>query len=318
MRRGLFCLVFAFTLGVLFLIAAGRTNAEPSSGNIPLFQTTGTKALTPNDSSLSPYWEAEIQEGAEYISALSATYGFHPDLIAALIKHESDSQNQSNPQVGLMGLMPARPATVGTEPVGDAAYQVNNLQWGMAILSFVVQRSGGDLFTALSAYRGGWGHIYEAAPRQFAVMVLDSYVRAIVSREGLALDPANRWTLAIEVRGGHTPAEQLLFLGGEPLAGSRRYSEHTIYAFAGNSGQAYYIKGYIVPVGMSELSFNDQGISLSDQLEAPLRARMGEKSARSAPGTPRILLACLPSLERLRGQLTTRWYAPSTCPKEGR
>ena len=57
---------------------------------------------------------------------------------------------------------------------------------------------------------------------------------------------------------------------------------------------------------------------MANELEAPLRARLGEKSARGAPGNPRVLLACLPSLSRLRGQTMTRWYAPSNCPQVGR
>jgi hypothetical protein len=89
---------------------------------------------------------------------------------------------------------------------------------------------------------------------------------------------------------------------------------HTVYAFVDRAGHAYYVRGYIVPVGLSELITLDPGSAAPDELEAPLRARLGEKSAAGAAGNPRVLLACLAGLSRLRGQVTTRWYGPSDCP----
>jgi hypothetical protein len=63
---------------------------------------------------------------------------------------------------------------------------------------------------------------------------------------------------------------------------------------------------------------NDSAAYEARDLEPPLRARLGEKSAQGAVGNSRVLLACLPSLARLRGQVTTRWFAPIYCPNAER
>jgi hypothetical protein len=97
----------------------------------------------------------------------------------------------------------------------------------------------------------------------------------------------------------------------------RTYAGHTVYAFAGQGGRAYYVRAYVVPLGLSEFVTATTSSAGVDGLEAPLRARLGEKAARGRPDA-RVLLVCLSGLERLRGQVTTRWFAPSNCPAAGR
>jgi hypothetical protein len=187
----------------------------------------------------------------------------------------------------------------------------------MAILSYVVQQSGGDLFTALAAYNGGWAQVNSRIPREYAARVLDSYGRALIARSGLSPDMAGHWTVAVEIRAGNVPTDPLLVLGNQPLVGVRMFAGHTVYAYADDAGRAFYVRGYVVPLGLAEIVF-EEAQDNADELEAPLRARLGEKSARGATGNPRVLLACLPSLSRLRGRVTTRWYAPAGCPAADR
>ena len=178
----------------------------------------------------------------------------------------------------------------------------------------MVQQAGGDLYTALAAYNGGWQHVNSRIPREYAARVLDSYARALLARAGLPAEMAERWTVAVDIRAGNVPDETLLVLGYEPIAGPHTLARHTGYAFADNDGRAYYVLGYVVPVGLTAMVVEESGMDAPDELEAPLRARLGEKNAGSAAGNPRVLLACLAGLTRLRGQVTTRWYAPSGCP----
>jgi hypothetical protein len=269
---------------------------------------------------LSPYWQPEIQQWGDSIGALSDIYGFHPDFIAAVISHESGGAEQALNSLGAAGLMGLIPGELESErPISEALPAfIAHMRWGLDILSYVVQQSGGDLYTALAAYRGGWQHVDNLEWREYAAQVLDSYGRALVARQGLSPDSANRWTVAVEIRSGDVPAENLLVLGNRPIVGLRLFTEHVVYAFVDKSGHAYYVRGYAVPLGFSEFTTEEPDAELPDQLEAPLRARLGEKSARAASGNPRVLLACLSSLDRLRGQLTTRWYSPSACPAAGR
>lgn len=266
---------------------------------------------------LSPYWEPDIQRLQGAIGGLSEAYGFHPDFIAAIIQHESDPEWRATSRGSMAGLMAMLPTAEKVEwrPSSEQLLiPTANLRWGLAILSYVVQQSGGDLFTALAAYQGGWEHMNERAPREYATRVLDSYGRALITRNGLSPEIANRWTIAVQIRAGNVPAEPLLILGDKPIA-LRTYAGHTVYAFAGKDNRTYHVRAYVVPLGLSQfVAATADGFS---QLEAPLRARMGEKSARGGPDA-RVLLACLSGLERLRGEVTTRWYSPSSCPAAGR
>ncbi|MCB8935010.1 MAG: transglycosylase SLT domain-containing protein [Candidatus Promineofilum sp.] len=273
-----------------------------------------------NVPSLSPYWGPEIQQWGDYIVVLSEAYGFHPDFVAAVILHESPANNQAGNAGGaapLMGFSPGIGDGGGMASSGVMATPPNNLRWGMAILSYVVQQTGGDLFLALAAYNGGWSHVNNLSPQAYAASVLDSYARALIVRDGLSPQMANSWTLAVEIRAGNVPADSVLILGNRPINEAQTFAEHTVYAFANQDGRVFFVRGYVVPLGLSEYAPDEQA-GVSDQLEGPLRARLGEKSARSPYGNPRVLLACLPSLSRLRGQLMTRWYAPSDCPTSGR
>jgi hypothetical protein len=305
-------------LTVVLLALAGIILLTPQRAGAGHHEAASFQSLTGRggrDLALSPYWGPAIQHWADYIAALSATYGFHPDFIAAVIEHESDVGTRpasGRGAAGLMGVMSAGPGWQSSSK--EILAPVANLRWGMAVLSYVVQQSGGDLYTALAAYSGGWEHVNDDLPREYAARVLDSYGRALIARYGMSPDVANRWTVAVEIRAGNAPFESLLILGDRPIAGLHTFAEHTVYAFAGDSSHAYYIRGYAVPIGLSELMADEQDDYFPQELEAPLRARLGEKSARAAAGNSRVLLACLPSLERLRGQVTTRWYSPSYCP----
>jgi len=277
----------------------GQATAPPASPTLPL----------------SPYWGPAIQQWAEYIGVLADAHGFHPDFIAAVIEQEmeyaaADPQSPVNSPISIGSEWP----TTAEELLLPAA----DLRWGIAILSYVVQQSGGDLFTALAAYRGGWSHVNDPQPREFAARVLDSYGRALVARDGLSPAIAGHWTVAVEIRAGNVPADGMLVLGSRPIGGLRPFAEHVVYAYADADGHAFYVRGYAIPLSLVESVPGEGDSGLGNELEAPLRARLGEKSARAESGNPRVLLACLPSLTRLRGQTTTRWYAPSNCPPVGR
>jgi len=310
------------TAPVMLLCAAlltllGLSAPAPAVAASP---TRSETAAAAEDALLSPFWGPGIQHRASLIGALSEAYGFHPDFIAAVIDQESHG-DRPMVHLGAVGLMDVMVVGSAWRPSSEALLLPSaNLRWGITILSYVVQQSGGDLFTALAAYNGGWQHVNSRLPREYAAAVLDSYARALLVRAGLSPESAARWTVAVDIRAGNVPDESLLVLGQTPLtpqavvARRAAFVRHTVYAFVDQAGHAYYIRGYVVPVGLSELVVPDPGRAAPDELEAPLRARLGEKSAGSAAGNPRVLLACLAGLTRLRGQVTTRWYGPSDCP----
>ena len=133
---------------------------------------------------LSPFWEPGIQRRANLIGTLSEAYGFHPDFIAAVIQQESHG-NRPMAYLGAVGLMDLMSVGSAWRPSSEALLLPSaNLRWGITILAYVVQQSGGDLFTALAAYNGGWQHVNGRLPREYAEAVLDSYARALLVRAG--------------------------------------------------------------------------------------------------------------------------------------
>lgn len=268
---------------------------------------------------LSPYWEPSIQRWSSYVGALSDAYGFHPDFIAAVIRHESHGENTAISYmgaVGLMGVMPAGPGLEGRPSTDELLTPATNLRWGMLILSRVIQQSGGDLFAALAAYNGGWDNVNSRVPREYAARVLDSYARALVMREGLSPDYASQWTVAIEIPSGNVPADGLFVLGGTPITSLRKFARHTLFVSQAESFYPHFVRAYAVPLGLTEEVGAQASVLDADELEPELQARFGVKSSASAAASARVMIACLPSLTRLRGHANTRWYSPSYCPTE--
>lgn len=268
---------------------------------------------------ISDIWGPAVQQWAFHIGVLSEEYGLDPDFIAAVIKEESDGDHRATSQkgaVGLMGVMPTGPGMEFRPSADDLANPAINLRWGVAILADVVRQTGGDLYAALAAYSGGWANVENRVPRRYATSVLNNYGRAIATRNGISPDIAAQWTIAIELRHGNIPNESLLILGPQPVSGLRIYGEHMIFDYMDSEGHAYYVKGYAVPVALvvpvdAEMPlFGD-----SDQVEASFQARIGDEAGvKTANSNPHVLLACLPNLARLRGHVSTRWFAPSACP----
>lgn len=311
------------------LLGAIALNTLPFPVYTDLFVPTVSRAFAHNGSPevdddvqasvLSPHWGPEIQGQSETIGTLSGLYGFHPDFIAAVIEQELVPNNQSvvgrsgSDAIGLFG-----PAVGGGQPppMESVFDPTIRLQWGLTVLSFAIRESGGDLFTALSAYWGGWDHIDEPGAHDYATRVLDSYARAIVARDGIPTDMADRWTVAVEILAGNVPIESLILLGQKPVMSWRALSKQTSFAYVDANGQAYAVRSYSVPLGLTRFVPENGGVSGLDSHEISPGVHSGEKSARQFLGNLRVLFACLPGLFRYRDQSMNTLYLLSDCPQE--
>ena len=266
------------------------------------------------------YGKPTIQQWANEIQILSQFYGIHPDLIAAVIREESNGQPgglSTLGAVGLMGVMPAGPGLEWRPSTEELLQPAINLRWGVQILADVVRQSGGDLGAALAAYNGGWAEVDNNIPQQYAASVLDNYGRAIATRNNVSPDIAAQWTIAIELTKGNVTNDPFLVLGTQPVSGLWMYGEHIIYDYIDQSGRAYHIRGYAVPVALvvpPEQLSGGGVLGNGTSVELQLQSRQGETDIKIANRNPRIILACLPSLNRLRGHVSTRWFAPTDCP----
>ena len=132
----------------------------------------------------------------------------------------------------------------------------------------------------------------------------------------MAPEIASQWTVALEIRQGNVPTESLLVLGQQPISGLHIYGEHIVYDYVDTSGRALYVKGYAVPVALVQpIDTNPVLFGDGNEIEPQLEARLGIGNPKVVKNSnPNVLIACLPSLDRLRGRVSTRWFAPSQCP----
>lgn len=294
------CLIFLALLS-LFITPATQAKAQEQE---PLVE----------EPTLSPMWKPIIQQWSSYIHTLADSNGLDPDLIAAVVHEESNGDPNVVSHagaVGLMGVMQTGPGLEWRPSQEELKNPMVNLRWGVAILAEVVKQSGGDLYSALAAYSGGWDQVNSRVPRKYAASVLDNYGRAVLMRNGLSPDIAAQWTIAIELTRGNVPPTPLLVLGDQPLSGLHTYAEHVIVDYVDDTGQSFYIRGYVVPVALV--------VPLDPETGAPDVDNNADPSVDAHDGkedqlNPRVLLACLPSLSRLRGHVSTRWFAPTDCP----
>ncbi len=266
---------------------------------------------------LSPVWSADIRQWSVYIGLFAAEYGVDPDLIAAVIEEESHGKQDvisAAGAVGLMGVMPSGPGLESRPSTEALLVPAVNLRWGVAILTDVIHQSGGDIYAALAAYNGGWEYVDLAITQQYAANVLDEYGRAVAARSGISPDIATRWTMAIEIRRGYVSNEPLLILGEQPVSGLQMYGEHVVFDAVDVNGRSYYIKAYAVPLALVVPLGQTVSYGSGDTLEVQLWERTGEIVEKVPNGNPAVLIACLPSLSRLRGHVSTRWFQPSYCP----
>lgn len=267
---------------------------------------------------LSPIWKKVIRQWSEEIALVAEEQGLDPDFVAAVVDEESNGIPNVISRVGAVGLMGVMPSSPGLEwrPDPEALEDpITNLRWGTAILAEIIRQAGGDLAAALAAYSGGWDQINSRVTQNYAASVLDKYGRAVAARNGISPELASQWTIAIEIDKGYVPQESLLVLGEQPVSGLITYGEHIVYHYVDFLGRPLYIKGYAVPVALVVPIGSDASqFGEANTLEIELQSRLGQTAVKINSSNPRVLIACLPSLSRLRGRASTRWFAPSYCP----
>lgn len=121
----------------------------------------------------------------------------------------------------------------------------------------------------------------------------------------------------MEIDKGYVPHESFLVLGEQPVSGLYTYAPHRVYDYVDDYGRSYFINGYAVPVALVIPTYPETTNltpGRGNEIDLHLQARISDDGVKIDTSNPRIILACLPSLSRLRGIASTRWFAPSGCP----
>lgn len=120
---------------------------------------------------------------------LAPQYGLDPALVIEVIRAESNFDPRARSHKGALGLMQLIPETARRFGVSDPFEPLQNLHGGMAYLSWLQQRFGGDLALTLAGYNAGEG----AVERHGGIPPYSEtreYVRRILQRYGVSEDPA--------------------------------------------------------------------------------------------------------------------------------
>jgi soluble lytic murein transglycosylase-like protein len=110
------------------------------------------KPATAIEANCEPLPEGQI---AQLIAAAARDHGVSPQLLRAVIRHESGGRACAVSPKGAQGLMQLMPATQQTLGVADPFDASANLNGGAKYLSDLLKRYKGDLRRTLAAYNAG-------------------------------------------------------------------------------------------------------------------------------------------------------------------
>lgn len=126
----------------------------------------------------------EESEADDLINTAAAKQTLSPALLRSVIKHESAFRPCAISLKGAQGLMQLMPATAEQFGVTDPFDPKQNIRGGAAFLRQLLNRYGGDLKLALSAYNAGTGRV-EASGGIPNLLETQNYVQSILGDLGI-------------------------------------------------------------------------------------------------------------------------------------
>lgn len=237
------------------------------------------------DDRISPFWGGAISQWTRAIVYWAAERELDADLVAAVVRSESIGQASAEGPYGAVGLMMVLPAEVSGlswRPSAEELKQPNiNLRWGTGILKQILRDAGGDLFTSLAAYNGGWEQTDIPSTKRYAQTVLGFYASAIAARHGYGYQESKSWTMAFMTRlDGHITKMQTYSSSDEPqpcfegAIGFRRFFPEMVSAprtrvtqFTNQEGRSVMVDAWLFVGGPDRPA--DEALVLAAPPEAP-------------------------------------------------
>lgn len=147
--------------------------------------TTPEKSKT--DAKLNP---ADLHE---MLAEASEQHNLDADLLASVVKAESNGNAHAVSHAGARGLMQLMPKTAAAESVGDSFEADENVRGGSTYLNQLLVRYHDNIAMALAAYNAGPGAVdkYHGIPpyhetRAYVARVIHEFNRRVLAREAQA------------------------------------------------------------------------------------------------------------------------------------
>jgi hypothetical protein len=154
----------------------------------PPAAVTPSPAITPESpASLTP---ADLRE---MLTRAGAEHNLDVDLLASVVKAESDGNTRAVSRAGAKGLMQLMPETAAGLGVKDSFQPEQNVRGGSAYLDALLTRYHDNLALALAAYNAGPDAVdkYHGIPpyhetRAYVARVIHEFNRRVLARDALA------------------------------------------------------------------------------------------------------------------------------------
>jgi soluble lytic murein transglycosylase-like protein len=180
----------------LYLSAGEDSYIEYAPGDIATFEKIpdppAPAASAPAQSGKAPA-KLTAADLAEMLSRAGNEHNLDVDLLASVVKAESDGNARAVSPAGAKGLMQLMPATAADLGVNDSFQPDQNVRGGSAYLDWLLTRYHENLALALAAYNAGPEAVdkYRGIPpyhetRVYVARVIHEFNRRVLAREAQA------------------------------------------------------------------------------------------------------------------------------------
>ncbi len=181
----------------LYLGPGGDNYVEFAPGEIAVFEQIpdpSPAAAAPQAAQPSPkLTPADLRQ---MLTQAGAAHNLDVDLLASVVKAESNGNPRAVSRTGARGLMQLMPATAAGEGVRDSFAPEQNVRGGSAYLDALLARYRDNLALALAAYNAGPGAVdrYHGIPpyretRAYVARVIHEFNRRVRARAAQRSEP---------------------------------------------------------------------------------------------------------------------------------
>jgi soluble lytic murein transglycosylase-like protein len=180
----------------LYLSAGGDSYIEFAPGEIAAFESIPDPPVVPAPAApqvSSPTAKLTPGDLREMLARAGTEHNLDVDLLASLVKAESDGNARAVSHAGAQGLMQLMPGTAAELGVKDSFQPDQNVRGGAAYLDSLLTKYNDNLAKALAAYNAGPEAVdkYHGIPpyhetRAYVARVIHEFNRRVLAREAEA------------------------------------------------------------------------------------------------------------------------------------